>query len=158
ISLWSIHLKTEVGRDEHAFAEREYRALSRVADIGSFYYPIEAGDVDDFGTALAAMMRQLTEQVAAAAQGFQPLQGMPSGLVDDVIELSAVLQKVPGLGYPLHKAYLQQAGRDGVAPALFDAWMIDREFSNPAERAIDVRVLLTRDQLSDLNDVLRGVV
>src|SRR5690606_14456124 len=39
IALWSIHLKTEIGRDEHAFAEREYRALSRVPDIGSFYYP-----------------------------------------------------------------------------------------------------------------------
>jgi len=158
ISLWSIHLKTEVGRDEHAFAEREYRALSRVADIGSFYYPIEAGDVDDFGTALAAMMRQLTEQVAAAAQGFQPLQGMPSGLVDDGSELSAFQQKVARLGYALRMDYLQQAGDDGAAPALFDAWMIDRDFSNPAERAIDVRVLLTRDQLSDLHDVLRRVV
>lgn len=159
IALWSIHLKTEIGRDEHAFAEREYRQLSRVPDIGSFYYPIEAGDVDDFGAALAAMMRQLTAQVAAAAQGFQPLQGTPTiAIADDGSELSAFQQKVARLGYALRMDYLQRAGDDGGVPALFDAWLVDRDFSNPAERAIDVRVLLTRDQLSDLHDVLRRVV
>jgi len=159
IALWAIHLKTEVGRDDHAFAEREYRALSTVQDIGSFYYPIEAGNVDDFGAALSAMMRQLTAQVAAAAQGFQPLQSQPTiDITDDGSELAAFQQKVARLGYALRMDYLQQAGDDGRVPALFDAWMIDRDFSNPAELAIDVRVLLTRDQLSDLHDVLRRVV
>lgn len=158
IAAWTIHLKTEIGRDDHAFAEREYRALSTVSDIGSFYYPIEAGDVDDFGTALAAMMRQLTAQVAAAAQGFQPLQS--TSVIDiaaDGSELSAFQQKVARLGYALRMDYLQRGG-DGGAPALFDAWMIDRDLTAPAERSIDVRVLLTRDQLSDLHEVLRRVV
>src|SRR5690606_33813200 len=102
IALWAIHLKTEIGRDDHAFAEQEYRALSTVPDIGSFYYPIEAGNVDDFGAALSAMMRQLTAQVAAAAQGFQPLRGLPATEVaDDGSELSAFQQKVARLGYAL---------------------------------------------------------
>jgi serine/threonine-protein kinase PpkA len=157
IAAWTIHLKTEIGRDEHAFAEGEYRALSSVSNIGSFYYPIEAGNVDDFGAALSAMMRQLTGQVAAAAQGFQPLQTMQVG-ADDGSELAAFQQKVARLGYALRMEYLERAGDDGGAPALFDAWMIDRDFSSPAERAIDVRVLLTRDQLSDLHEVLRRVV
>ncbi|MFS8607546.1 MAG: VWA domain-containing protein [Gammaproteobacteria bacterium] len=157
IALWTIHLKTEVGRETHAFAEQEYRALSTVPGIGSFYYPIEAGDVDDFGEALGAMMRQLTAQVAAAAQGFQPLQSMPAIDSGADGELSAFQQKVARLGYALRMDYLQQTD-DGGAPALFDAWMIDRDLADPDERSIDVRVLLTRDQLSDLHDVLRRVV
>jgi hypothetical protein len=36
--------------------------------------------------------------------------------------------------------------------------MVDRDFDAPAERALDVRVLLTRDQLSDLHEVLRQVL
>src|SRR5690606_8374379 len=145
IAAWTIHLKTEIGRDDHEFAEAEYTALSTVPDIGSFYYPIEAGNVDDFGTALAAMMRQLTAQVAAAAQGFQPLQSRPAiDIADDGSELSAFQQKVARLGYALRMDYLQQTAEDGGAPALFDAWMIDRDLTDPAERSIDVRVLLTR--------------
>lgn len=155
IAAWTIHLKTEIGRDDHAFAEREYRALSSVPDIGSFYYPVEAGDVDDFGAALSAMMRQLTAQVAAAARGFQPLQSTPD--LNENGELSEFQRMVARLGYALRMDYLQQTG-EGSAPALFDAWMIDRDLTDPAERAIDVRVLLTRDQLSDLHDVLRRVV
>ena len=40
----------------------------------------------------------------------------------------------------------------------FDAWLLDRDFRNPERAAVDVRVLLTRDQLSDLHDVLAAVL
>jgi hypothetical protein len=41
---------------------------------------------------------------------------------------------------------------------VFDAWMIDRDFMNPERSAVDVRVLLTRDQLSDLKYVMQQVL
>jgi len=53
--------------------------------------------------------------------------------------------------------YIQQNRADAI-PALFDAWVIDRDFDNPGERALDVRVVLTRDQLSDLHEVLQQVL
>jgi hypothetical protein len=43
-------------------------------------------------------------------------------------------------------------------PALFNAWLIDRDLEAPSEEAVDVRVLLTRDQLSDLHDVLQQIL
>jgi serine/threonine-protein kinase PpkA len=159
IAPWVIHLKTPVGETEndHAFAEQEYRALSTVEGIGAFYHPIEAGDVTDFGMALSAMIEQLTAQVRGAAQGFQPLQAMPQNVSADT-ELATFQQKIARLGYALRMDYLQQTGAGDRAPALFNAWMIDRDFTSPEERAVDVRVLLTRDQLSDLHEVLRRVV
>ena len=43
-------------------------------------------------------------------------------------------------------------------PNVFDAWLLDRDFRDPARSTLDVRVLLTRDQLSDLSDVLTQVL
>ena len=53
--------------------------------------------------------------------------------------------------------YLQKT-RDGKLPSVFDAWLLDRDFRDPARNTLDVRVLLSRDQLSDLSDVLTQVL
>lgn len=160
IAAWVIHLKTPKGaeEDDHAFAEREYRALSTIENIGAFYHPVATGDVADFGVALTAMTEQLTTQVRAAASGFQPLQAT-SGLVrGEGADLASFQAKVARLGYALRMDYLRESGSGQRVPALFNAWMIDRDLERPAERSVDVRVLLTRDQLSDLHDVLRRLV
>lgn len=155
IAPWVIHLRTPRGADNHAYAEKQYKELSTIENIGAFYYPVETGDVDKFDTALSAVTKQLTSQVKAAAEGFQPLQ--PGALKNAGSQLAAFQQKVSRLGYALRMRYLQQ-NKGGKVPTLFNAWMIDRNFSDPGKRSIDVRVLLTRDQLSDLYDVLKRVV
>jgi hypothetical protein len=158
VSAWAIHLKTPAGAREgdHAFAEREYRALSSVEGIGEFYYPVETGDVAAFGSTLDTLLRQLTDQVRLAAQGFDPGSGAAAAL--GAGELAAFQQKVERLGYALRMDYLkQQVGGESV-PALFSAYALDRDLEAPAEEALDVRVLLTRDQLSDLHDVLGQIL
>ena len=54
--------------------------------------------------------------------------------------------------------YLRRTSTRTAAPALFNAWLVDRDPCQPEERAVDVRVLLTRDQLSDLHDVLSRIL
>ena len=160
VSAWVIHLQTQSGAEEgdHAFAEREYRALSTVEDIGAFYYPVETGDVESFGAALEVLMRQLTAQVQAAASGFQPLQRGAPTLAGNDTELAALQERVARLGYALRMDYLQQQTDTDSVPALFSAWILDRDLEAPNDRAVDVRVLLTRDQLSDLHDLLRQIL
>ncbi|HNP35558.1 MAG TPA: vWA domain-containing protein [Woeseiaceae bacterium] len=150
-----FHLKTPAGADNHEYAEDEYRALSSVGGIGEFYYPVPTGDVDQFETALSALTQQLTEQVRLAASGQPPAERKASS--SRTTELEAFQEKVSRLGYGLRMRYLQEQGSQGV-PSLFNAWVIDRDFDDPAERDLDVRVLLTRDQLSDLHEVLRRVL
>lgn len=149
-----FHLKTPAGRDNHAYAEDEYRRLSNVSGIGEFYYPVETGDVEDFETALGALTGQLTAQVRAAASGQPPVRKTVAESGD---ELEAFQEKVNRLGFGLRMRYLREQSGEGV-PSLFNAWLIDRDFAAPGERALDVRVLLTRDQLSDLHEVLRQVL
>ena len=149
-----FHLKTPSGKDNHDYAEGEYRALSTVSGIGDFYYPVETGDVDVFEKALGALTGQLTAQVRAAAAGQPPAE---IAAANAETELTAFQEKVDRLGYGLRMRYLQERAGEGV-PSLFNAWMIDRDFDAPEERALDVRVLLTRDQLSDLHEVLQRVL
>ena len=74
----------------------------------------------------------------------------PVATEDPLIEFQ---QKVEKLGYALRMRYLAR-GDGGSIPDVFNAWLVDREFNNPERRALEVRVLLTRDQLSDLKNVM----
>jgi len=154
VVIGAFHLKTPAGEENHSYAEAEYRQLSEIAGIGDFYYPVETGDVDEFETALGALTGQLTAQVRAAASGQPPVRETTADAED---ELEALQEKVSRLGFGLRMRYLQEQAGQGV-PSLFNAWLIDRDFAAPEERALDVRVLLTRDQLSDLHEVLRQVL
>lgn len=160
IATWVLHLRTPEGAENHAFAEEQYRSLTRIEDIGDFYYGVETGDVDNFQEALSALTRQLTEQVAQTAKGLPP-RLFDSPVAEDSsepgTELEAFQQKAERLGYALRMAYLNENKAAGI-PVLFDAWLIDRDFAEPEQRDLDVRVILTRDQLSDLHDVLRQVL
>lgn len=78
-------------------------------------------------------------------------------MVDPDSDSPSYQQKVARLGYALRMRYLQEEAGQGV-PSLFNAWMVDRDLTAPGERAVDVRVMLTRDQLSDLHEVLRRVL
>ena len=154
VAVGVFHLQTPAGRDNHAYAEGEYRLLSTVPGVGEFYYPVRAGDVDRFESALSALTDVLTAHVRAAAAGQPPALARESAGEPD---LAAFQTTVDRLGYGLRMRYLQERAGEGV-PSLFNAWMIDRDFDTPEERALDVRVLLTRDQLSDLHEVLRQVL
>ena len=72
-------------------------------------------------------------------------------------QLAALQEKVEKLGYALRMRYLQR-DTGGQVPAVFNAWLLDRDFRNPERATLDVRVLLTRDQLSDLHQVLKQVL
>lgn len=151
-----MHLRSPSGAADHAFAEEQYRKLSNVSGIGELYQPVEAGNITSFENALTELTAQLTEQVREATSG-RALLGMAYATADQDSESSSYQEKVTRLGYALRMRYLQEEAGQGV-PSLFDAWMVDRDLTDPTERAVDVRVMLTRNQLSDLHEVLKRVL
>jgi len=154
IALSVFHLRTPQGEENHAYAEAQYRQLSTVENIGDFYYPVATGDVERFETALTSLTDRVTAQVRAAASAQPPEQVSQTTATSELEEFE---QKIDRLGYGLRMRYLREQSGAAV-PSLFNAWMVDRDFESPDERALDVRVLLTRDQLSDLHEVLRQVL
>jgi len=155
IAIFVMHLLTPAKMADHAADAKPYRRLADFPGIGSLYYGVPTGDVGEFGTAVDALAGQITEQVRLAAAGKESPAPVAAANAD--AKFTELQAKVAKLGYALRLRYLQKA-QGGRVPDVFDAWLLDRDFRDPARPTLDVRVLLTRDQLSDLNDVLTQVL
>ncbi len=170
IALSVLHLLTPAVMADHPKAEATYRDLSYYPGIGSFYFGVETGNVERFGRVLDALAHQITDQVKLAAMAAagknlaenrqaqeQAQQQAPAENETETDELAQFQAKVAKLGYALRMRYLQQGDNQQV-PNVFNAWLVDRDLSDPKRQTLDVRVLLTRDQLSDLHSILRQVL
>jgi hypothetical protein len=155
VSIWVLHLRTPQGVEDHESAEAFYKELSFFPGIGDFYYGVNLGEVDEFGTVLEVLAKQITQQVLATTNGVPPLPLAQQS--DDQTQLAQLQGRVAKLGNALRMRYLQKESGQ-PPPAVFDAWMIDRDFINPGRSVVDIRVLLTRDQLSDLKYVMQQVL
>ena len=159
IAVFVLHLLTPSVKADHERAAAQYKRLSDYPGIGSLYYGVPTGDVKKFGEVVDRLAERLTRQVALATR--PPAPEPPPPPVQKAPEaadhaLAALEQKVDRLGYALRLKYLH--GRDGTVPRVFDAWLPDMDPAEPGRRQVEVRVLLTRDQLSDLHDILRQVL
>jgi serine/threonine-protein kinase PpkA len=156
VALYALHLRTPEGRKDHATAERQYRTLSDYPGVGSLYFPVEAGDVELFRKNVDALAEAVVDQVASAARGETAVGAsdtQPQGS-DQPQELK---QKAAQLGLAMQLIWLGSAQKTG-APPLIRGWALDRDLDNPAVQAFEVRVLLTKNQLSDLQSALREIV
>lgn len=156
IALFVLHLLTDAENADHEAAAAQYRQLADFPGIGSLYYGVPTGDVDEFGRVLDALAGQITGQVRLAAANRPADVPVPVPASNDA-QLAELQERVAKLGYALRMRYLRKTA-DGRLPTMFDAWLLDRDFRDPQRNALDVRVLLSRDQLSDLSDVLMRVL
>ncbi len=157
IAIFVLHLLTPNDKADHPTAAKQYRALSEFPGIGSLYYGVGTGDVQEFGRVLDALASQITVQVQSAASTTASIPERPQPAAETNTQLAKLQEKVSKLGYALRMRYLQSHADEKI-PNVFNAWLLDRDFQDPSQATLDVRVLLTRDQLSDLHDILRQVL
>ena len=155
VSIWVLHLRTPSAAANHQKAEELYKQLSYYPGIGDFYYGVSLGQVDEFGSVLEILANQITQQVLATTNGVPPIPLVQNS--ETQTQLSNLQDRVAKLGNALRMRYIQKESGQPL-PKVFDAWMVDRDFINPERSAVDVRVLLTRDQLSDLKSVMQQVL
>jgi len=159
VSIWVLHLRTPVSAADHENAESLYKELSLYPGIGDFYYGVNLGQVDEFGNVLEILANQITQQVLATTKGVLPIPLEEDVPVQAPVQpqLSDLQGRVARLGNALRLRYLQRESGEPL-PRIFNAWIVDRDFINPGRSAVDVRVLMTRDQLSDLKNVMQQVL
>ncbi|MES9859499.1 MAG: vWA domain-containing protein, partial [Candidatus Thiodiazotropha sp. 4PDIVS1] len=165
IALSVLHLLTPSVMSDHTKAEETYRDLSYYPGIGSFYFGVETGDVERFGRVLDALSQQITEQVKLAAMAAagkvlaeeRQAREVSQKADESSDQLAQFQAKVAKLGYALRMRYLQKGEKQQI-PNIFNAWLVDRDIQDPQRQTLDVRVLLTRDQLSDLHAIMRQVL
>ncbi|MGX9964292.1 hypothetical protein ACVFYP_13260 [Roseomonas sp. F4] len=146
VAIMVLHLKTPQGRNNHRFAEQQYRQLSAapLPALGAQYFPVENGDP----AALDQQVRGVIRGLARIAEAAPP----PTAQAQRAPEDSAAL-----IGHAMRLAWLGR--RDRVAaPDVLRAWATDRyRQGNPPEN-LEVRVLLTRNQLNTLGQSLRAIL
>jgi serine/threonine-protein kinase PpkA len=160
VSIWVLHLRAQSSAANHEKTESLYKELSYYPGIGHFYYGVQLAEVNEFGLVLEVLANQITQQVLATTNGVPliPLREETETNLDEASSRLSQLQiRVAKLGNALRMRYIQKKSGEPL-PTVFNAWMVDKDFENPERSTVDVRVLLTRDQLSDLKSVMQQVL
>lgn len=160
VALYGLHLKTPAGKANHGEAERQYRTLTHNEVLGKpLYYGVDAGSVDQFGQIVDSLAEAIVDQVQAASQGkMVPGSARTAKPPEKPKEVPAQVQDDARLlGHAMQLAYLGRV-QGTRAPDLFQAWLSDRDFAKPDLATTEVRVLLTKNQLSNLRDVVKAIL
>ncbi|WP_327439122.1 serine/threonine-protein kinase [Pseudomonas donghuensis] len=152
IKIYALHLRTDAGKKNHAYAEQQYRVLTADANpqIGDLYVSVPGGDVNKFGE----RVREIGSTFADLVHQVRSNQAQPVPLL---AASPSVADKSAAIGYAMHMDFL---GRKSAsqAPQLVSAWTSDRDLTNPALPTLQVCVMLTKLQLNDLQQSLKLIV
>jgi hypothetical protein len=154
VAIFAIHLRTPQGRTNHVRAERQYHVLTRFRGTEPLYYPVPEGGVPEFGAAVDRLTDALLAQVAQAVG--RPIAGIRAPQTDTERRIS---EQAAVVGMAMRLSYLGRVRQEGV-PDVVRSFALDEDPADPHpdRRPLDARVLLTRNQLSDLAGTLRDVL
>ena len=151
VAIYTMHLKTPEGAKDHAIAESQFKRLSDWPGRGSLYFPVAAGDPAKFESDIKRMARALVEQVKS------PDKTLASKPESGAAKPDEVQSSVDAVGRAMVLAYLGR--QQGVkTPPMFEAWASDRDVRDRAIPSFSVRVLMNKNQLSDLQSTLRNLL
>lgn len=154
VAIYAVHLKTpEGGPSNHARAERQYRELAEFRSGESLYYPVQGGAAATFRQLVDTLTDSLLAQVAQAV-------GRPITLsTPQTEEQRRIARQADIVGTAMRLSYLGRS-RDQGAPDLIRSFVLDEDPADPlpARKPLDVRVLVTKNQLSDLAKTARSVI
>jgi serine/threonine-protein kinase PpkA len=115
-----------------------------------FYYPLPAG-AEQFGVEVEKLADDLISQLGNDVAGYleQAREQAQNG--------SRRSKDIDQLGHAMRMAYLGRRQRT-TPPEVFEAWVAERSVEDRRRQALAIHVLLTKDQLSDLQGALRQVI
>ena len=141
IATYVLYLKTPAGKDEHAIATKQYQALTKYPNVGSLFFPVEAGDKQAFRTQVKRLAEALVNQVSWQDRRTRAAWSASSPAPND-----RLTQVTEAVGHAMQLAYLGQL-QGTKAPRMFEAWASDHDFRQPDIASFSVRLLLTKNQL-----------
>jgi hypothetical protein len=153
VAVFVVHLLTPEGAaaHDHQHAAAQYRALATQDGTAPLYFPVPGGTPQAFQQTVSALTDALLRQVAATT-GRPPPQANPAQPAPPQMQ-----RQVAVIAMAMRLAYLGRVEQER-APDLIRAFTADRDMADQTRRSLGVRVLLTRDQLSDLAQALRAIL
>ena len=150
VGLIAIHLQTPDGVANHDYASAQYRELTTRGQH-VYHYPVTGGR-DEFGDQIRAKVFSVMTQLESNLRG--ELTEVPPPDASGNLPDGAALEV---LGLAMELAYLGDM-LDTRAPDLFEAWISDRALEDARKVAAEPRLLITKNQLSTLREVLATVL
>ncbi len=150
VAVFAIHLLTPEGRarHDHEPAAAQYQELTQFGAAGPLYFPVPNGAPDAFARTVQDLSRALLSQVGEAAGRRVTAGPAPAPAIEAAARV---------VGEAMRLTYVGRA-ENTQAPDVVRSWTTDRDLADPAVSSLDVRVLLTRNQLSDLARSLQAIL
>ncbi len=144
VHLFAIHLQDPRAVEDHPRALAQFSQLSRVRGDA------ESSALREVNAFEEEQYRELAEQLTARINAkLNETMGASAGTD------AAPLEEFDKLW---EAALIEYVGKEATPPKDIVAWTLDRDLINPADRSLEVRVLVTREQLSSLAQSLDQVV
>ncbi|MCP4119159.1 MAG: VWA domain-containing protein [Desulfobacteraceae bacterium] len=180
VYLYTMHIKAPIAKKYHESAEMQFRELSanRGMQGESAYSSVSSKDLPGFTQISMVITHKITSMLSAAKQGntdqtLGPKEGTRlSGMVPESAQPeaipAAVDKKAPSaeasagaLAQQMVKAAMvdwigKQSG--AKAPRDIVAWATDKDLINPEIPAMEVRLLMSKQQLDSLNTILKEIM
>ena len=157
VAVMVVHLLTPAGAriGDHDPARATYQDLTRFNGTEPLYFPVPGGDPARFRDTVQLLVTQMLQNCAnATGVPIDSLRLPQAPASPDAVRIGRQLRTV-GEAMRLNDVRRVDAAR---APEVQSSWTTDRDLANPDVFALDVRVLLTRNQLSDLAASLQKIM
>ena len=147
-----MHLRTPKGARNHDAAEAAYRELTRQPNLPPLYFPVENGSPDAYRQSARKIAQLVADEVQGFRQGQEPrdFADQDPGNLDEAEAFRAA-------GRAMQLAYLgRETGAE--APDVFEAHVADRDFERVGLKPLSIRLLLTKSELSNLDEALKIII
>jgi len=152
--IFAIHIKNHRGADFWETNEEQFRILSQNKGLKheSSYWSVKSENSDAFSKASKTIAQELVYLLNNAKKGIMPKKSsFKTGQKKDEVS-----QKVRKLGYA---ALVEWIGKEKNvrAPKDITAWVIDKDLTNPMYQSLNVKLLITKQEIDSLQIVLKEI-
>ncbi len=158
-----LHVRTPAGAANHAYAENTYRRLTRLSENSASYIAIPAPNPKDGAVAFAGAAKTLAESLTKVvkATASNQMAAKPTAPRPGASPQEEALHIGQSIGYAMQLNFLGEQ-RQNRAPSVVKAWIADMDLKQLAvgrqNACVEVAVLLTKNQLSDLQKQLKVII
>ncbi len=149
VHILAVQLQNPRFPADQPLAEAQFARLSEVrGGAGSALAQVRTDQVEDFQRAVEILTTRVTQALQQVRQqGAQALDSLPR---ESQADNEVAAQAEQAMQLIIHSAMVEYLGQDAKPPRDLLMWTADRDLTSPDIRTLEVRVLLTREQLSDL--------